>query len=53
MALQSVRDVDALHTNKQTQNCNSADTKNLNDPKSSNSGVATSEENQKECVSGR
>ena len=25
-------------------------TKNLNDPKSSNSGVTTSEENQKECV---
>ena len=25
-------------------------TKNLNDPKSSNSGFATSEENQKECI---
>ena len=47
MALQRVRTVDALPTNKQSQNCNSELLKNFNDPKSSNSGIATSEEIKK------
>ena len=49
--LQRVRAIDALSTNKQiNQSCNSRVIKNFNDLKSSNSGVTTSEENQKECI---
>ena len=50
MALQRVRAVYALNTNRQKSKLQFRVTKNLNDPKSSNSGVATSEKNQKECV---
>ena len=51
MALHRVRAIDSLNTNKQSnQSCNSRVIKNFNDLKSSNSGVDTSEENQKECI---
>ena len=50
MALHRVRAIDALHTNKQKSKLKFRVTKNFNDPKSSNSGVATSEKNQKECI---
>ena len=50
MALQRVRAVEALNTNRQTSKLQFRVTKNFNDPKSGNSGVTTFEENQKECV---
>ena len=49
MALQRVRAVEALNTNRETQNCNSELLKIFNDSKSGNSGVTTSKE-IKECV---
>ena len=48
MALQRVRAVEALNTNRQTPNCNSELLKN--DLKSGYSGVITAKKNQKECV---
>ena len=50
MALQRVRAVEALNTNRQTQKLQFRVAKNLNDPKSGYSGVTTSKKNQKECV---
>ena len=49
MALQRVRAVEALNTNRQTQNCNSELLKNFDDLKSGHGGITTAKKNQKEC----
>ena len=50
MALQRVRAVEALNTNRPTQSCNSELLKYLNDLKSGYSGITTAKRNQIGCV---